>query len=86
MERVPLVLAVSPFPRLFAIHLFTARRQLVVLRLSVLPPLFGSMPLLLFLQDGAVWQKVSDAPENLNRSSLLVCPAACTAMPRPAAG
>ena len=63
--RVPLVLAVSPFPPLFAIRLFTVKSHLIVLRLSALPQPFGPMPLLLRLQDGVVWQKVSDAPAEL---------------------
>ena len=56
------MLAVSPFPHLFAIHLSAARRLLIVLGLSALPPPIGPMPLLLCLQDGAVWREVSDAP------------------------
>ena len=63
VERAPLVLAVSLFaPFIYRSPFYTARRQLIVLRLSTLPPPFGPMPLLLCLQNGAVWQEVSDAP------------------------
>ena len=54
VERAPMVLAVYVFPRLFAVRLLAARRLLILLRLSALPPPIGTMPLLLCLQDGAV--------------------------------
>ena len=84
--RVQLVLVVSPFPPLFAVHLFTARRQLIVLRLSVLHPPFGSgrcfFPFRI-VQSG--WRCLTSL-QYLHRTSLLVSPASCIAMPRPAAG
>ena len=43
-------------------NLFTARRLLIVLKVSVLPPTIGPMPLILCLQDDAHWQGVSEAP------------------------
>ena len=55
------MLAISPFPHLPTFRLFTARHLLIVLRLSALPPPVGPMPLLIFLQNGAVWQEMSDA-------------------------
>ena len=39
-----------------------AGRLLIVLRVSVLPPTIGTMPLILRLQDDAHWQEVSEAP------------------------
>ena len=86
VKRVPLVLTVSPFPLLFTVGLFPARRQLNVLRLSVLPLPFGPMLLLFCFQDGAIWQEVLDAPALLTPHENVCVPGSCMAMLRPATG
>ena len=59
-KRASLVFAISPFPRLFVVNFFAARRPLIVERSSAIPPPIGPMPLVLCIYQGAVWKRVSD--------------------------